>query len=165
MHEVYWSYIDGQPSQFVNLEEGKEIMLADGKALYYAAANVVADDKRFAALDLGNEQYAPMTYAFKKNSELLELFNYHMAKLDEVGVIKYITKKWFKGRSSIIILRFPTHITRRISTTGEAPRVRPRRAGVPRIREHLVPVPDPLRRNRHRRNPSRRRNNLREAWK
>ena len=98
MYKVYYDTMEGNPNAFVQSEEeAKEVMLKDPKALFFGPDVVFANDNRFMALRLVDALYGVYGFGFQKGSELRDMFNYQLKKLDESGVKQKLFNKWVKG--------------------------------------------------------------------
>ena len=51
-------------------------------------------DNRLLVLNLDDQLHNHQAFAFQQNSELLDLFNYHINKLEASGVLQHIKNDW-----------------------------------------------------------------------
>ena len=119
MHKVYYETMDGNPNSFVkNLNEALGVMYSSEKTLFFTSSlngfltdrltfldlqvhfTFVFSSYRFHTLcklelwyDLQDSINAPLGWAFQKNSELVECFNYNLQKMDEVGILSFLLHK------------------------------------------------------------------------
>lgn len=54
------------------------------------------ENKALLALDLEDQQYDHQTFAFKRESEFVDIFNFEIKKMEESGVLQRIRNKWTK---------------------------------------------------------------------
>jgi hypothetical protein len=87
MHENDDAYID-------TIEEVIDILLNTKKVLYWSSAFELAEDSRFKALIMEDSVYANHVWAFQKNSEFTEFFNFHLSKLKESGMRDRLYSTW-----------------------------------------------------------------------
>ena len=69
-------------------------MIIDFKSSFISNHNLVV-------LDLEDQLYYHQTLAFKKDSEFVDLFNYHIKKLEETGILSTLKDNWIpKGQGA-----------------------------------------------------------------
>ena len=64
------------------------------KMVFFSSTMAMIGCGGMNALRLTDEVVSPLAIAFQEESELRELFNHHLLKMIESGVVKAITKKW-----------------------------------------------------------------------
>jgi ABC-type amino acid transport substrate-binding protein len=79
--------------------------LSDPKILLYDSDTVATRDGRLQALKMVDSTENYMAFSFRQNWEFGELFNYHLLKMEESGILDRIRKNWtnlynHKGRDS-----------------------------------------------------------------
>jgi hypothetical protein len=79
MHKNDDAYID-------TIEDVINFLMNKKKVLYWSSAFELALDSRFKALIMEDSVYANHVWAFQKNSEFTEFFNFHLYKLKESGM-------------------------------------------------------------------------------
>jgi hypothetical protein len=79
MHKNDDAYID-------TIEDVINFLMNTKKVLYWSSAFELALDSRFKALIMEDSVYANHVWAFQKNSEFTEFFNFHLYKLKESGM-------------------------------------------------------------------------------
>ena len=62
-------------------------MIIDFKSGFISNQNLVV-------LDLEDQLYYHQTFAFKRDSEFVDLFNYHIGVMEKSGVLKHIQNVW-----------------------------------------------------------------------
>jgi hypothetical protein len=87
MHENDNAYID-------TIEDAINFLLNTKKVLYWDSALELAKDSRFKALIMEDSIYAHHVWAFQKNSDFTEFFNFHLHKLKESGMRDRLYSTW-----------------------------------------------------------------------
>jgi ABC-type amino acid transport substrate-binding protein len=95
MHKLYYTAMEGNPNaQVQSNEEGKESALTRDKTLLFTSALTILGDERFIPLRLTDAIYGHSGWAFKKNSQFTDFFNYHLSQMAEDGVKSILRKRW-----------------------------------------------------------------------
>ncbi len=100
MHAVYYGIMLANPdSSFVgSSSEGKKRVLTTPKSLYLGGTYTAVGDPRFVTVPVEESYLDHLGFAFAKNSEFTRLFNYHLQKLEESGLMKKLRTKWEERR-------------------------------------------------------------------
>ena len=78
-----------------NLAEAFHRMRTEEKTVLFDSDLAVFGNKDFVALDISDALHGQMGWAFQKNSELTDFFDYHLFHMGEIGVLpKIIHVSW-----------------------------------------------------------------------
>jgi hypothetical protein len=91
MHKVYYESMDGNSDAFMGFFEWLK-KVKDGKTLIFIASSASHLDDRVYALKMVDSVTCQLGWAFQKNSEFTEFFNYHLFKLIEGGLMYHVRK-------------------------------------------------------------------------
>ena len=91
MHKVYHTTMKDNPTAFImDGPNFLEDILKREKALYFGSALNVVGYPNYTVLDIDEKIRVYHVWTLKKGSELTPLFNYHLLKVRESGVMKDI---------------------------------------------------------------------------
>jgi ABC-type amino acid transport substrate-binding protein len=95
MSKVFKERMEGNPEAFAKTpKESLEIPLTRPNTLLFDSVMVVIVDSRYEALKITDGINGQMGWAFQKNSEFTEYFNFHLFKLEESGVMYKLNRDW-----------------------------------------------------------------------
>ena len=80
--------MDKRPDWAVSgLEEGLRGIDSDPKTAYFTGGGSVKGMTDYVALDMQDAVFGLVGLAFQKNSEFTDIFNFHLQKLEENGML------------------------------------------------------------------------------
>ena len=100
-HTIYTKLIRGREHEalFRSGDQALAIMRSDSKALVFDWVTAFLDQDDIVSLDGFEDSDSVLaSFALPKNSELLELFNHHILKLQQGGVTDKLNFHWFQSR-------------------------------------------------------------------
>ena len=74
--------------------EALSIIAERDDVLFFTSNWFVTNDPRFVALKLVESKKVPLAWAYQKRSELTEMFDYHLFKLEQSGLMERLVAKW-----------------------------------------------------------------------
>ncbi len=96
MQRAYQETMEGNPSAFVQGEaEAYEVLSAEKKSVFFGSQMGffgVSDIERLAQLE--DSIFSALGIALQKDSEFLDVFNFHLLKMWNTGHIDKLIKKW-----------------------------------------------------------------------
>jgi hypothetical protein len=96
IHSVFYNTMDGNPAAFItSLEEARERVLADNKNLYFGDSMIFFDDPRIEALKITDATIRQFGFGLQKGSEFAGIFDYHLLKMKESGVLDIIRQNYY----------------------------------------------------------------------
>ncbi len=91
MHAVYYGTMDGNPEAFVDTQAiGWDLVKTQPKVLLFESSVGLMGRTDVVSLDMVDSIHGQIGWALRKDSEFKELFDFHLAKLKETGVIPHI---------------------------------------------------------------------------
>ena len=95
-HAAYEKLIKNNPNAFLKPgEDPAPIILKDPLTATEVSEFAFRGDDRFLALvGMDGVSFDPVAFALQKDSEFLDLFNYHIIKMYQTGVLKFLQHKW-----------------------------------------------------------------------
>ncbi len=93
MHSVYYDTMDGDPASFTKSVKNAAVrrnLIGTGKVLLFGSSYYSARDPDLVALDVVEKTRTVHGITFGKGSEFTELFNHHIAHMDETGLLAKI---------------------------------------------------------------------------
>jgi hypothetical protein len=95
MYTVYHNSMLGNPDSFVQTtEESLNVPLTRKNTLLFDSTMMVVSNKRYVDLEITDGVNGQVAWAFQKESEFTDFFNYHLLKLQERGVMHKIVRDW-----------------------------------------------------------------------
>ncbi len=91
MHEIYHSIMKDNPKAFArDTEDFLGVVLDQKDTVYFGSALNAVGYSSIVPLDIPEKISTSNGWSFKKGSELRPLFNYHLLKMRESGILSNI---------------------------------------------------------------------------
>ena len=88
LSEIFASLVQDEPEAlYESNEEAVGRLVRDPKLVDFSSRTRFEEDPRVVALKISDSLRDPLGLAFQKNSEFRDLFDYHLMKLAEAGVL------------------------------------------------------------------------------